>query len=686
MSSVSSAMRFRFSVNVSKPRKSIVFSLSLVESLVQHREEIQPACRNALKAANAVFRLQTGFIGPRSQSRPGGAWRQCNTRRGVLSTWAVLAALLATLPAAPPAWGATAEPMPDPADVVGAYLTLRDWIDRFQLPAPDDPASEIRLRQARGVCVILRNAGRVVGAGTDATGDDLMARRAAGRAMGEVLGDPAAADLPDEMTDRMGRRLTLELEVAGGLIPLLGRTYQDVAAQLEPGLDGVAMRRGEEVAMLFPAQMRARNTAGHAERVLLPLAADLGMSPAPLPELIDRFDLSIYRFRSTDLAQLSPDGAPLFTFRGDRVVGDVEVTRRALAALADGIARHLVEHMSPLEEPVGLMGTYRPLVDRYEPLIAPPLDQALAAWALARYAQLPGGAETDAAAALAGAIIDELAQVTPGEDDPLANAVACAAIVIAADALGQLGLEAPPARDRFIEEAVQRVLSAYAPGRGFADTDPGDGRARPVAPHGQAMIAAAMTRLLAGGDPQVTPDQARSALDAAWAAVPPHRQVTLLPWLGWAESDFSAATGTANAGAEQLTALRDYLDVSRVGSSQRAGPPDLAGGFALADGTRLLVTAQTLRPAAYLATMALDPQLTPPDQMEAAMGRHLQTMRFVLQLTVRDTAAWTMRRPARALGGVRGAVWDADQPVAAQAMGLVTACETLAGLDELANR
>ncbi|MDY7109369.1 MAG: hypothetical protein SYC29_12105 [Planctomycetota bacterium] len=47
---------------------------------------------------------------------------------------------------------------------------------------------------------------------------------------------------------------------------------------------------------------------------------------------------------------------------------------------------------------------------------------------------------------------------------------------------------------------------------------------------------------------------------------------------------------------------------------------------------------------------------------------------------------WTIRTPQRAKGGIRAATWDLNQPVAAQAMGLLTAAETLISLDSLAEK
>ena len=74
---------------------------------------------------------------------------------------------------------------------------------------------------------------------------------------------------------------------------------------------------------------------------------------------------------------------------------------------------------------------------------------------------------------------------------------------------------------------------------------------------------------------------------------------------------------------------------------------------------------------ALLATMLRHPELTPPADAGVALGQHLQTIRFVMQLTVREPSLWAYRTPARVLGGVRAACWDADQPVAAQALALI---------------
>ena len=199
------------------------------------------------------------------------------------------------------------------------------------------------------------------------------------------------------------------------------------------------------------------------------------------------------------------------------------------------------------------------------------------------------------------------------------------------------------------------------------------------------MLAGAMARLMVQSPDLVEAASVRRAIDAAWQAVPKQQQITLLPWIGFAELEYADAAATPIARAEELRRMRALLEASRVKGSS-ADKADLAGGFALIAGRRARPDAQTTRPAAYLAAILREPALTPADEVPAAVDRHLSTMRFLIQLAVDDDLLWTIRTPQRAKGGIRAATWDLNQPVAAQAMGLLTAAETLISLDSLAEK
>ena len=575
---------------------------------------------------------------------------------------------------------------PDAGDVVQAFASLRSWTDAFAVPSINEPAAQAPLGRARGVCVILRRSGRVLGTGIDVSGDALMVRRAAGRAFGEVLGDPVVSQLPPTLLGTIGTKLTLELEVAGRPVPLLGRSFFELTREVEPGLDGLAIRRGDDWALSFPALALARNTAGDIQRQLLRLAVELGLPAAKPADLLTRPDVSIYRFRTTHLTQTAADKRPFRTVRGDVVVARKEVTPRQIAALADSIAQHLLRSFSPLDVAPGLMGTYQPSTDQYEPLIAPPREQAMAAFALARYADAPSVDPVFArrAASASRQILLQL-QVGPGgEENPLANVEACAAIVYAGFE-HERTMQDPAIRPLLIP-AAERAIGAFTAEAGFVERNPATGEARPISPDGQALIAAAMSRLLNRGyqPDRLTPKLVRDAIDKAWQSVPDFQHVRLLPWLGWAELEYSSSVGEPLASVARLREIQSTLDASRIGSRFLPGASDLGGGFVLIPMQGVIATAQTLRPAAFLATVLRQSDLTSPEEAQPALDRHLDTLRFLMQLTVRETSSWSLQNPARGLGGVRTAVWDSDQPVPAQALGLLTAVETLWSLEALA--
>ncbi len=639
--------------------------------------------------------------------------RRDNIRHGVLATCLLGVGLLAT-PAGASTPSASAAPqavslsgLPDAAGVAEAYLRARRWIDSFAPPAFDDPEARISIENATGICVILRNARRVVGTGTASIGadsePDLMLRTAVGRAMADVLGDPAVASLSEELRDQLGRVLTLELEVAGELRPLLGRNYHSIAQQIEPGLEGAAMRRGEMRAMLFPSQLRAANAAGSLVTRLPGLASEVGLEVIDLPTLQRRHSISLHRFRTTHLTQRTPAGFPFETFRGDRVVPLSEITEETIVEFADALAGHMLNRLwnapsalhddtqvgdvgdalanaaLPAESQLalGMKGDYDPVRSAFWPAVAPPLDQALAALALMRYASSPHADEATAARARAAvsSILSGLATLEEGEVDPLIDPAACAVVVILLAERPELHAE-DPAIDRLGRSALDVVSSSFSRGTGFQSDH------RSISPHAQALLAAAMAARLGQADAASKPsgvDVVREAIDTAWASVPPQQHVSLLPWIGWAELAFAQATGEPMAGEAVLQSIRTAIEEERS-LARDEWDPDLAGGFPLvigdiAGGNR--PTAQTSRPAAFFATMLSEPTLTPDDELPGARERHRETLRFLVQLSVRETSEWWLRSPAAAIGGLRASMWDSTMPLPAQALGLMTAVESL---------
>lgn len=569
--------------------------------------------------------------------------------------------------------------LPDAGDVVAAYMTLRTWTDRLEGPPPGDAAASLPLRDAAGVSVTLRRFGRVIGfsSSLNARQGEMMTRRAWGRAMAQALGDRAVTALPEEVRSEIGRGLTLELEVAGQMQPLLGRTWQRIARELEPGIDGVAVRQGDQWAALFPSQLLSSNTAGNVATRLPALAAELRLPAVELSVLLRDHNISVYRFRTLHLAQSDPRSFPFETVRGDQVVADSQVTTRGIQSFADHLALHLLNKIHDrtvdddgTERPaLGLLGDYQPVADSYRPLTAPPIDQALVSFALSQYSLAPGVNVEVALRAReqAGRLLRDLHATHQQDSVMLNDPTVAASIVYAATAYRGHSRE---------DVAIAAIAGAAV--EAISRIDAAEVRSA----HARAMIAGAAARMLVSEQDGDANDASavRGLLDAAWQAVPEHQHISLLPWIGWGELDFAQATGEAVQQADQLRQVRELLDASRVTAADVNVAPDLFGGFALADGIASRPTAQVTRPAAFLATMLREGQLTGDDEVAGALGRHLQTMRFLMQLSVREESTWSMRNAQRALGGIRAATWDSDMPNAAQVMALLTATEALQSL------
>ena len=579
------------------------------------------------------------------------------------------------------------EKLPEAGDVVEAYSVAREWVDAFQdLPKIREPESMLAIERGTGACVILRLDGELVGIGWAPAGEDpaLMVRRATGRALGNVLRHNTIAALPDDLRSRVGGRLTMELEIAGPLVPLAGLNFGEMVEQIDPGLHGAALRHNNQVAMLFPAALRTTNHAGSIGNMLPNLATEVGLALDDGAQIATRDDVSIYGFNTMHLAQARPRTAPVLTHRGDTIVALESISRDAIADLADGIVRHLLDSRWPdpadgddqWREPLGMMGDYHPDLDQYRPLVAPPLAQALVALAFARYAVAPD-VDADLAApagADAARILRELDRVTDIENDPRDDPATCAVIIYALSRCLQC------ADDEHLEElgadARAVLLGAFNVETGF------DPKVHGVA---RAIVAGGLARLLRmDGAEVIEPELVQLAIEAAWDALPDNLAIGLLPWILWAQQDYVLATDLPMPGMERLRDIIRVLEGSRISMSRQPTPAaDLVGGFDLTDHPTALADAQSCRPAAAAAILPRDPQLIAPDQAAAAMGRHLQTIRFLVQLSVRESSWWSLVEPQRALGGIRNAPWDTTQPVIAQALALITAVDTLITLDTL---
>ncbi|MFG0274627.1 MAG: hypothetical protein ACF8QF_06190, partial [Phycisphaerales bacterium] len=416
---------------------------------------------------------------------------------------------------------------------------------------------------------------------------------------------------------------------------------------------------------------RARALPGFAlgagmtpDRALAAALADLGMPLTPLAELRERQGVIVYRFEATHLAQLSPEAPPVFLSRGGRLRSRVDVAPAALRDLGDRIVTHLLLRTWPGEEPLGLMGVYRPAQgDFAEPVVGSARAQAMAALALACWAEARGRARARDGAI---ATLRDLSILHESEEAIDTDAVACA---FAQMTLAELGAFEAPDFDgaAFRERVTEALRIAYDEESGFAQG---------FAPPERAVIAAGLASTPA------MHDRARHATRRLFRASTPASLPAMMPWLGWAELSL-LEPGAAPPSAVALLDFRSLVWRHQL-TADALDPrdADLAGGVVFTAGGAALPTDQTLRPLAFIATMLGDASLTPGAELAPEFGRLVASLRFLAQLTAGDAEAHMYADPRRAVGGVRTALWDQRMPLESSAMGLLTLAETLRSLEK----
>lgn len=656
---------------------------------------VQPPCQLGSEFAPTAIRQRQPGPTPENRLRARAALLP-----GIIARCLAATALAACAPAAAaPIAPAAAQPAGPRADLTAptaddamlAYRTMRLWLDGWAVPPAPGPAE---LPSAEGASVTLRFDGQVIGRASElAIGPADDRGRIIYRALVAAYGEadrraPIEHDaLREQKLRTLGSRVMLAVELAGPLTPVEPVRAQDLDALLAPGLDGLAVRLGNRTEAMFPGTMLATNTApSEAVRALVARLTEQPSAALSEPKDLIRQGMKFFKFRSTLLAQAEPGASPVFLQRGQRAVPLADVSARAgLVHYADALARHLESRRYAGAEPLGMHGTYLPWRNQYQPLIAEPHEQALAALALTRYGAY-AAADPDLAnraRVAAAGLLRDLHAVDPSESSPYDDAPASALILAT---LGwHRGDAAVPAAD-MARAARARLRAAFDPGNGFDASVPpaawgvialGEvyGASFDVAPGPNARTD--LNRAL--------DERARPAIRRAFRDTQPTNLFSLMPFLAWAEIEASATADADVPAAGALRQMRSTLWRAQL-SAADAGPDrqDAVGGvlFTTAPGT--LPTWNTARPLAAAATMLGDGRLTEPGERAGEVVRILGALRFLNQQTADDSIGWMAPSPALSVGGVRAAPWDARMPVSATAMTLLSVVETIRALDALA--
>ena len=510
-----------------------------------------------------------------------------------------------------------------------AWYRVRGWLDADRFPAVGTTDARIDVDGLSAVGATLRFDGRVVGRSVEPAGDALAIRRTVGRAYSQALGDRLFQDLPPQLRDRLGGRLTLELELAGERSPLVAGSLAAAATRIRPGIDGIALVRGDRTALALPGSSLATGTADAIASTLLRLVGELGLPPRDLEDLRRLDSIQLERFETTRLGQRRSDGDPALRERSGRRVARTVLVPEVLAQTLDRLDDRLQRWRPPpdprseagSETPGPWLGDFDPIAGRHRPLEAPLRDRLLAIWALASIdperiganeLSLPEEDVLDAEVADLGLI----ATLTAGQDDLVAGWL----------------------------EAVTRHRSD-----------------EPVA---LARRAAALAML---DEESIGSEEVEAAHEAAWAACrDPATIVAGFDWLALAERGLTDRTGSPTARATSLRAVRDALFIR-----QRNRPSfDDDGGIPIGLRGMETVDARNLRLLLAGGLVAGLPGEEMEDERRARRGLE-GLFRLLRQLMIDEEEAGDLPGGRVALGGISAALHDSTQPLAATATAIL---------------
>ena len=354
--------------------------------------------------------------------------------------------------------------------VAAVFVTLRwsgltrgrgQWIRPGLLdrPAGAAPAADAELRQSVDLVAAARSA-------TDAALRPIREQvlenlRQAIEAGREVPADPA------EALRRVTAELLVDLQIARTpeLVELEPRPPEAHAAALLHQF--VAGHHGLILTPPRPAQGGDRAAAGRVGWVWFGDALARNLAPRlQMISLLARAKLDkdqmagiglahgpqLYRFKVIHIARSGRDQPPAQLIRGNEILAPEPLSQRGIESLG----RRMAEHLALRQRPNGTMvGTYRPTTGRYDPPDAELSEQALAAYALARWLKLhaaadgPGGGVDRGVAAIGDAVTEAARYLTPRLKGPSGREeIRAAALTIMAL------IAAPHLADRKVERAT----------------------------------------------------------------------------------------------------------------------------------------------------------------------------------------------------------------------------------------
>lgn len=566
---------------------------------------------------------------------------------------------------------------PAPRETLGSFNLVRAAL----LADTSEPLPNF----GHGACVVLRLDGRIIARG-QAFGEDALGRAVALAGADLARQVPPAADVAAERvrTSELARA-ALSLELAGPPIPLRMDTFAEVDAGVQPGLDGVGVRRGARVEVVFPStgQVFGRLAGDMLASAIAELLDDAtaplrGTPSGELGPLVRTHGLEVFRFRVAHVAQTTGSASPGFLHRGARPAGPM--TLADLRALERAYAEHLAGRLRRDGPRSVLLGTHHAGTGRDQPEVAPPAAQALACLALVTHAR---GAADEVEAlpslAVARSVLRSLTNAPEGEPPLWEDVEASAAWLLAAGALMHRPSEPAPADPEDVARIDAAVAGAFSAERGWSPRVP---------EHARGLVACALASRVADareGDTQAARTLANGAVRSLFRETQAQRWVMHMPWLAHAEVMLAEGRDTIPA----ASALREFRALAWAHQRRGVVDPDdcdFEGGIVFTGSGNPFPTWQTAGVLATMALLAPDPRLTDEGEAMAQVVRLAAGAGFLRRLTIDDDGAWLAADRARAIGGVRVAPWDPRLPLEATAMALLATSQSRRAIEAIATR
>lgn len=566
-----------------------------------------------------------------------------------------------------------------------AYAMVDRWVRDWEMPQAQGTEAQTETVSMSAAIVTLRLDGRVFGRGASVSLDPstMLVYQATKQAMRDA--NDKLTQERDAMWDayiaELSAKLTITIEVADVLVPMSESEIASPGFGYTPGVLGIVVRRGEQLEILGPESMLARNTDMTQSAMALAnaLAGDASVVLREPAELTQS-GYSFYRFEPVVLAQPGVSLGAAFIDRGGRVVNESEISVRSIKGLSAKIAGHLMNRRWAGVEHYGMMGTLDPVTGINESAFASPFDQAISAYALLRFGESGESKLHRQAHGFAKTILSDLAIVEENEIAAWDDSVGACMAVVALAELQLVDILGDEALNTLRTRCIETLDGLYSESGGFDE-------ALPIGSHGLVVHALVRVGTL---DPRNRTQAAASALGDVFESTLTSGLVGQMPFLGWAAIE-QADDEEEFVGKHALYQMRSLVWEHQLARSDLAWMDrDLEGGIVFTSSSTPLPSWIGTKPMAIIATMLGDERFTPgtisSGQVPIQIGHQIDAIRFIRQLCADVENMHLYAAHSGAQWGVRKAMWDQRMPIEADAMALLTLTETTRSFDAIMSK